>query len=165
MNPANADKPFRILFLCTGNTARSVLAEYLIRKFGGTRFESFSAGANPKGVVNPYTLRVLGEIHGMDASAARSKSWEEFAGRDLDFVITVCDRARETCPVFPGQPVTAHWSFPDPADFAGSEAETFDHFAKIALHIQKRVELLCALPFDKLDHLRLEQRTREIGRE
>ena len=158
-------KPFRILFLCTGNSARSILGEYLIRRIAQGRFESFSAGAQSKGIVNPYAVRVLKDIYHIDASDARSKSWDEFlnTGEKIDFVITVCDSAYESCPVFPGQPITAHWSSPDPAAFEGDDKATFDFFKKVAFQIQRRIELLCCLPIEKLDSLRLQQLTREIG--
>lgn len=161
----NTHRPFKILFLCTGNSARSIFGEYLIRRIGGGRFESFSAGSDPRGEVNPYALRVLSELFGIDASDARSKSWSEFAEGGFDFVITVCDDARETCPHFSGQPVLAHWSSPDPAAFVGDETATFGQFARVAFQIQRRVELLCGLPIEKLDRLRVEQLTREIGQQ
>jgi len=158
-------KPFKILFLCTGNSARSILGEYLISKFGQGRFESFSAGSHPKGSVNPFAIRVLKDIYHIDAADAHSKAWDGFLGAHakFDFVITVCDDAKESCPVFPGQPVTAHWSSPDPAAFEGDDRATLAFFAKVALQIQRRIELLCCLPFEKLDALRLQQMTREIG--
>jgi arsenate reductase len=158
-------KPFKILFLCTGNSARSILAEYLIRKIGQGRFESFSAGSDPRGSVNPYAIRILKDIYRIDAEAARSKAWNGFLDTqtDFDFVITVCDDAKESCPVFPGQPVTAHWSSPDPATFEGDDRAIYNFFVKVALQIQRRIELLCCLPFEKLDALRLQQMTREIG--
>jgi protein-tyrosine-phosphatase len=159
----NPQKPFQVLFLCTGNTARSILAEYLLRRFGEGRFESLSAGASPKGEVNPYALRVLKEVYGLAANEARSKSWQEFRDAKLDFVITLCDSARETCPTFPGRPITAHWGSPDPAAFVGDDQATFDFFAKVALQIKWRIELFCSLQFAELDRLRLEQATREIG--
>jgi arsenate reductase len=156
-------KPFKILFLCTGNSARSILGEYLIRKLGKGFFESYSAGADPRPQVNPYAMRVLQESFKIDASAAKPKSWDVYQGVVFDFVITVCDRAKETCPVWPGQPITAHWSSPDPAEFDGSEEETYRYFWKIAHQIYRRVDLLCNLPIDKLDRLRLEYATRKIG--
>ena len=158
-------QPFRILILCTGNTARSILGEYLIRRIGQGRFESFSAGAQPKGIVNPYAIRVLKEIYHIDATEARSKSWDEFltSGEKMDFVITVCDSANESCPIFPGQPITAHWSSPDPAAYEGDDEAKFRFFVKVAAQIQRRIELLCCLPFEKLDSLRLQEMTREIG--
>jgi len=157
--------PFRILFLCTGNSARSILAEYLMRKMGKGKFKTFSAGSHPSGKVNTHALRVLEEMYQIDASDARSKSWNEFlvGGPDFDFVITVCDSARETCPVFPGHPITAHWGTPDPAVFQGNDRETFEVFAKAAMQIHRRLDLFCSLPFEKLDALRMMQMTREIG--
>lgn len=158
-------RKFRILFLCTGNSARSILAEALLRKLAGGRFEAFSAGSQPAERVNPHALRVLDEVFQVDAAGARSKSWEEFLGEEFDFVITVCDSARETCPTFPGHPITAHWGFEDPAAFQGGEAETLKKFTDIAFQIRRRLELFCSLPFEKLDRLRLEQETRRIGNE
>ncbi|NJK92839.1 MAG: arsenate reductase ArsC [Blastochloris sp.] len=154
-----------MLFLCTGNTARSVLGEYLIKRIGQGKFESYSAGADPKGHVNPHTLRVLKEIYKIDASDARSKSWDEFTknGVEFDFVITVCDNAKESCPVWPGQPIIAHWGSPDPASFQGSEEETFAFFKKVALQIQRRIDLFTSLPLEKLDRLRLAELTKDIG--
>ncbi len=116
----NGEMPFKILFLCTGNSARSIFAEYLIRRIGGSLFESYSAGARPVGRVNPYAIRVLSEVYHIDASEARSRGFEEFENVKFDFVITVCDRARETCPVWPGQPIIAHWGALDPALATGS---------------------------------------------
>lgn len=156
-------QPLKVLFLCTGNSARSILSEYFLRKMGGRRFESFSAGSHPKGEVHPLAPRLLREVYKIDARDARSKSWEEFRGVDFDFVITVCDNARESCPVFPGQPIAAHWGVPDPADFEGPEEEHYALFKDAGRVLARRVELFCNLPFDKLDRLRLEQRTREIG--
>ena len=120
--------PFKILFLCTGNSARSIFGEYLIRKLGKARFKSYSAGADPRPQVNPYALRVLQESFKIDASDARPKSWDVYKDVVFDFVITVCDHAKETCPVWPGQPITAHWSSPDPAEFKGSDQETYRYF-------------------------------------
>ncbi|HET9373467.1 MAG TPA: arsenate reductase ArsC [Chthoniobacterales bacterium] len=156
-------RPFKILFLCTGNSARSVFGEYLIRKLGQGRFESYSAGADPRPQLNPYTVRVLQESFKIDASGARPKSWDEYKEVVFDFVVTVCDNAKETCPVWPGQPITAHWSSPDPAEFKGSDEETYRYFWTIAQQIYRRVDLLCNLPFEKLDRLRLEHATRQIG--
>ena len=159
----NQDRLFKILFLCTGNSARSVFAEYFIRNLGRGRFESFSAGADPRPRVNPYTLRVLKQAYKIDASNARSKSWDEYKGVKFDFVITVCDNAKEQCPFWPGQPIIAHWSFVDPATFRGNEEETYRYFWQISQQIYRRVDLFCNLPFDKLDRLRLEQATKKIG--
>ena len=155
--------PFKILFLCTGNSARSIFGEYLIRKLGKGRFKSYSAGADPRPQVNPYALRVLQESFKIDASDARPTSWDVYEDVVFDFVITVCDHAKETCPVWPGQPITAHWSSPDPAEFKGSDHETYRYFWTIAHQIYRRVDLLCNLPLEKLDRLRLEYATRQIG--
>jgi len=160
----NPDRPFKILFLCTGNSARSIFCEYLIRRLGKQRFESFSAGADPRPFVNPYAIRVLQKSYEMDASAARSKSWDEYKGYVFDFVITVCDNAKERCPFWPGQPIIAHWPSPDPADFVGTEEETYRHFWQVSRQIHRRLEIFCSLPFDKLDRLRLEHATIEIGK-
>jgi arsenate reductase (thioredoxin) len=155
--------PFKILFLCTGNSARSIFGEYLIRKLGKGRFKSYSAGADPRPQVNPYALGVLQESFKIDASDARPKSWDVYEDVIFDFVITVCDHAKEMCPVWPGQPITAHWSSPDPAEFKGSDQETYRYFWTIAHQIYRRVDLLCNLPLEKLDRLRLEYATRQIG--
>jgi arsenate reductase (thioredoxin) len=159
------NEKMRVLFLCTGNSARSIFGEYLLERIGGGRFEAYSAGTEPTGLVNPFALRVLRELYHIDASQARSKSWEEFKGVDFDFVITVCDNARESCPIWPGQPIIAHWGVPDPALATGSDAEVFGVFRKAALLLQRRIELFCALPFDKLDRLRLKKLTKDIGRQ
>ncbi len=161
----HGDDPFRVLFLCTGNSARSVFSEYFLRKLGGNRFESYSAGANPSGVVNPYTLKVLRERFGIDASDARSKSWREFENVKFDFVITVCDKARETCPVWPGQPVIAHWGADDPAAFTGSPEATERFFYDVARILHRRVQLLTSLPLEKLSRLKVEKLTRDIGQD
>ncbi len=161
----HGDRPFRVLFLCTGNSARSVFSEYFLRKLGGKQFESFSAGANPSGVVNPYTLKVLRERFGIDASDARSKSWREFENVKFDFVITVCDKARETCPVWPGQPIIAHWGVEDPAAFTGSPEATERFFYEVARILHRRVQLLTSLPVEKLSRLKVEKLTRDIGKD
>jgi arsenate reductase len=152
-----------VLFLCTGNSARSILGEYLLRRIGDQRFETYSAGTVPTGKVNAFALRVLRELYHIDATGARSKSTDEYKDFHFDFVITVCDNARESCPVWPGQPIVAHWGVPDPALATGTDAEIFEEFRRTALLLQRRIELFCALPFDKLDRLRLEKLTREIG--
>lgn len=157
------DYPSKFLFLCTGNSARSIFAEYLLRRIGGPRFQVYSAGSNPTGKVNPYALQVLNEVYHIDASEARSKSWEEFQAVEFDFVITVCDNARETCPVWPGQPIIAHWGSPDPASVEGTDEEKYREFKQVAFQIQRRIELFCALPFEKVDRLRLAALTKEIG--
>ena len=160
-----AQRPFKVLFLCTGNSARSILAEYLIRRIGQNRFESYSAGSFPTGKVNPFALRVLKELYHSDASEARSKSWDVFQNIEFDFVITVCDNARETCPVWPGQPIIAHWGVPDPALATGSDEQIFREFKQAALLLQRRIDLFCSLPFDKLDHLKLTRLTQDIGKQ
>ena len=158
-------KPFRILFLCTGNSARSIFAEFLLRRLAPDRFHVASAGSNPKPSPHPTTLKVLEDAFAIDATAARSKSWEEFQGQPFDFIITLCDNAKETCPVWPGQPILAHWGSPDPAEFQGDEAATFQAFWKVAQQINRRLELFACLPFEKLDALRLEIATKNIAKE
>jgi protein-tyrosine-phosphatase len=153
---ATVEKPQKILFLCTGNSARSIFAEYLTNKIGQGRFEAYSAGSQPAGAVNPLTLRVLQDQYRMDASEARSKSWDEFKDTRFDMIITVCDNAKETCPVFPGQPKIAHWSIPDPAQATGTDAERLRVFKETAQNIQRRIEFLCSFPDEKLGHLRSE---------
>lgn len=157
------EKRFKVLFLCTGNSARSILAEYLLRKTDRRRFEAFSAGSHPKGEVHPLALRLLQEVYRIDASDARSKSWEEYRDVPFDFVITVCDNARESCPYWPGQPIVAHWGLPDPADFDGPEDEHYALFKDAGRLLARRIELFCNLPLEKLDRLKIEQLTREIG--
>lgn len=142
--------PRKILILCTGNSARSILGEYLLRQHGRGRFEVHSAGSKPTGRVNPFAVRVLREKYGLDASAARSKSWDEFKGVKFDYVITVCDHAREACPVWPGQPMTAHWGSPDPAAVEGTDEQKLFAFGRVASQIARRAELFCALPEEKL---------------
>lgn len=159
----DAEKRYKMLFLCTGNSARSIIAELLLRKTDRRRFESYSAGSNPRGEVHPLALRLLREVYKIDAGGARSKSWEEYRDVQFDFVVTVCDNARENCPVFPGQPIAAHWGVPDPADFDGSEEEHYALFKEVGRVLARRIDLFCNLPFDKLDRLRLAEMTREIG--
>jgi arsenate reductase len=142
--------PYKVLILCTGNSARSILGEYLLRAKGRGRFEVHSAGSHPTGRVNPLAVRTLREKYGIDASAARSKSWDEFKAVKFDFVITVCDNAKEACPIWPGAPVLAHWGSPDPAGVAGTEEEKFQVFVNVASQIARRVELFCAFPDDRL---------------
>ena len=163
MNVRSDTRPFKILFLCTGNSARSIFGEYLIRRIGKNRFESYSAGADPAGKVNPFALKVLAELYHIDAGDARSKSWDEYKDIEFDFVVTVCDNARESCPFWPGQPIVAHWSIPDPAFATGTDDEKFDEFRKAALLLQRRIELFCSLPFEKLDRLKLTTLMQEIG--
>ena len=157
-------EPKRVLFLCTGNSARSIFAEYLLRRIGQGRFEVYSAGSNPTGRVNPFAIRVLKDLYHIDTSDARSKSWEEYEDMEFDFVITVCDNARESCPVWPGRPIIAHWGVPDPATATGSDEYILREFIQAAQHLQRRIELFCSLPIEKLDRLKLEKLTKEIGK-
>jgi protein-tyrosine-phosphatase len=154
--------PFKVLILCTGNSARSVLGEYLLRAKGKGRFEVHSAGSHPTGRVNPLAVRTLREKYGIDASAARSKSWDEFKSVPFDFVITVCDNAKEACPIWPGQPMIAHWGSPDPAGATGTEAEKFQCFVDVASQIARRVDLFCAFPDEKLRDLAA---VRDVGQQ
>jgi len=157
-------KPKRVLFLCTGNSARSIFAEYLLRRTGQGRFETYSAGSFPTGEVNPCALRVLRDLYHIDARAARSKSWEEYNDVNFDFVITVCDNARESCPVWHGQPIVAHWGVPDPALAIGTDEDILKIFKQAALNLQRRIELFCSLPIEKLDRLKLAELTQDIGK-
>jgi arsenate reductase len=156
-------RPYKFLFLCTGNSARSILGEYLLRRLGSGRFQVFSAGSFPTGKVNPLAVQVLKDVYNIDAADARSKSWEEIKDVEFDFVVTVCDNARESCPVWPGQPIVAHWSSPDPAALEGSDAEKYRAFKDVAFQINCRLQLLTSLPLDKLDRLKLTAAIQEIG--
>src|SRR6185437_7552931 len=156
-------KPYKFLFLCTGNSARSILGEYLLRRLGGPRFEVFSAGSFPTGKVNPLAVQVLKDVYHIDASEARSKSWEEFTDTEFDFVVTVCDNARETCPIWPGQPIVAHWSSPDPAAVEGTEADKYRAFKEVAFQINRRLQRFTSLPLENLEHIQLSEAIREIG--
>jgi arsenate reductase len=157
-----------VLFLCTGNSARSIMAEALLNTLGKGRFRAFSAGSFPTGKVNPNTFPVLQSL-GCDPADFRSKSWDEFAAPGappLDLIFTVCDNAAgEVCPVWPGRPVTAHWGIPDPAAATGSPAEVALAFREAARLLRNRIELLLALPLEKLDRLTLKTRLDEIGAE
>jgi arsenate reductase len=161
------DRRFNTLFLCTGNSARSILAEAILEKLGAHRFRAFSAGSQPKGAVNPHALALLDSL-GYDTTVLRSKSWSEFAlpgAPTLDFVVTVCDNAAgETCPVWPGRPMTAHWGVPDPAAATGSEAEIALAFKDAYRMLHQRIAAFTALPIRSLDAPSLQQRLREIGR-
>ena len=156
-----------VLFLCTGNSARSILAEALMNKLGEGRFKAFSAGSYPKGEVHPYTLDLLQSLN-IDTAFARSKSWDEFAADDapkMDFVFTVCDdAANEACPVWPGQPMTAHWGVPDPAAAEGTEAERRYAFADAYRMLGNRISIFTALPISTLERMALQRRLHEIGR-
>jgi arsenate reductase (thioredoxin) len=158
---------YNVLFLCTGNSARSIIAEAILNREGRGRFKAFSAGSHPKGQVNPRTLDLLRKFN-YDVSTLRSKSWGEFAqagAPELDFVFTVCDNAAgESCPLWPGQPITAHWGIPDPAAAEGSEAEIALAFKDAYRMLNRRIDLLLALPIEKLDRLVLTTRLKAIGR-
>jgi arsenate reductase len=162
--------PFNVLFLCTGNTARSILAEATLNNLsvGRGRFRAYSAGSQPKGEVNPFALELLRDQK-MSTDGLRSKSWDEFAGADapaLDFVFTVCDNAAaEVCPIWPGQPMTAHWGVPDPAAVEGSDEVKRKAFRDALFALRRRIELFASLPFDKLSRLGLQERIRQIGSE
>ena len=160
------DRVFNVLFLCTGNTARSVLAEGILRKDGAGRFNAISAGSQPKGVVNPFALKVLAAA-GYPADGYRSKSWGEFAepgAPKMDFVITVCDSAAgETCPFWPGQPVAAHWGIEDPAAVEGTDIQKEAAFVQAFKYMRNRISAFVNLPVASLDKLTLDARMREIG--
>jgi arsenate reductase (thioredoxin) len=157
---------FNILFICTGNSARSILAEALLNHMGRGPFKAYSAGSHPSGEVNPYAIKTL-QNFGIDAQDARSKSWDEFGLPNapvMDFVITVCDQAAgEVCPVWPGQPILAHWGAPDPAKAQGTEAEIMVQFAKVAGLLRYRIELFLSLPIAKLERLALDNAVKNIG--
>jgi arsenate reductase len=167
MPRAMSDAPYNVLFLCTGNSARSIIAECLLNRLGDGRFKAYSAGSFPRGTVNPLALGLLSR-EGFDTSALRSKSWDEFAKPNapkLDFVFTVCDNAAgEVCPVWPGQPVTAHWGVPDPASVTGSEVERAFAFADTYRALSSRIGAFVSLPIAKLDRMTLEHRLSEVGR-
>ena len=152
----------RILFLCTGNSCRSQMAEVLMNHLGQGRFEALSAGSKAAGYVHPLAIKTLKEAK-LPTEGLRSKSWEVYQGQPFDFVITVCDRAKESCPVWPGQPVTAHWSFEDPAEAAGTDEQKERIFHKVFIEIQTRIRLFLALPMETLSRIELEKRVRNIG--
>ena len=161
------DRRFNVLFLCTGNSARSIIAEAILNRAGRGHFKAFSAGSQPKGAVNHYALDLL-RASGYDTSNLRSKSWAEFAragAPELDFVFTVCDNAAgESCPLWPGQPITAHWGIPDPAAATGTEAEIALAFKDAYRMLKRRIDLFLALRLAKLDRLVLTARLKVIGR-
>ncbi|MBR0773228.1 arsenate reductase ArsC [Bradyrhizobium diazoefficiens] len=161
------DHTFNVLFLCTGNSARSILAESILRKDGAGRFQSFSAGSTPKGAVHPLALRTLQSMD-YPTGGMRSKSWLEFAAPDapvMDFVFTVCDNAAgEACPLWPGQPMTAHWGIEDPAAAEGSELERQAAFVTAFRYLRNRIDSFVNLPLKSIDKLSLGTRLREIGR-
>ena len=158
---------YNVLFLCTGNSARSIMAEALLNYWGRGRFRAFSAGSRPKGEVHPLTLETLERSH-LPIDGARSKSWSEFSGTNapkLDFVFTVCgNAAKEECPYWPGQPMTAHWGVDDPAAVEGSREEQLRAFNRALRELDARIKLFISLPFDSLDKLTLQEKLRAIGR-
>ncbi len=161
------DRSYNVLFLCTGNSARSVIAEAILNKIGAGRFRAYSAGSQPKGQINPGTVTLLNGL-GYDTSGFRSKTWTEFAqpgAPELDFVFTVCDDAAgESCPVWPGKPMTAHWGIPDPAAATGTSAEIAQAFADAYRMLNQRIGIFVALPVASLDRLTLGTRLKDIGR-
>ncbi len=162
----DAHRAYNVLFLCTGNSARSVMAEAILQRFGGDKFKAHSAGSMPKREVHPQTLALLKRLN-YDTSGYRSKSWDEFAAAGappLDFVFTVCDNAAgEVCPVWPGQPMTAHWGIPDPAAATGSDVDIARAFANAYGALQNRIAIFVNLPFEGLDRLTLQKRLDAIG--
>jgi len=160
------DKTYNALFLCTGNSARSILAEVLIEHWGRGRFKGYSAGSFPRGRVHPLAIEILERVH-LRTAGLRSKSWNEFARPEapvMDFVFTVCDEAAgEVCPIWPGNPITAHWGVPDPAAVEGTEIERHNAFRNAFRVLESRIKLFTALPLDKLDRLAIKQNLDEIG--
>jgi arsenate reductase len=161
-------KPYNILVLCTGNSARSIIGEALFNTMGAGRFKAYSAGSHPTGRVNPFAIEQVQAL-GYPTENLRSKSWDEFAqpgAPELDFVITVCDKAAgEVCPFWPGQPVTAHWGFPDPAAVEGTDEQKRAVFAQTLRQIRNRVQLFLSLPIETLDRMAIEKKVRAIGQE
>lgn len=161
------DRPFHVLFLCTGNSARSIMAEGILNRLGGGRFVAHSAGSFPTGKVNPLALEILGN-NGIPTAGLRSKAWDEFAepgAPHVDFVFTVCDKAAgETCPIWPGQPMTAHWGIADPAAAQGSDAEKRAAFFNAFRELSQRIRIFTSLPIRSLDRIRLQERLDAIGR-
>ena len=162
-----SDKTFNVLFICTGNSARSILAEAILNQLGHGQFKAYSAGSFPAGRVNPYTIELLQRWE-MDTSNLRSKSWDEFAAPgapQMDFVFTVCDQAAgEVCPVWPGQPIVAHWGAPDPAKAEGNHEHILQEFRNVGLLLRKRIELMLALPIAKLEKLAIQHEVEHIGK-
>jgi arsenate reductase (thioredoxin) len=167
MRDADGERPFHVLFICTGNSARSIMAEAILNREGRGKFRAYSAGSQPKGQVHPYALDLLRRLN-FDISQFRSKSWNEFARPDapkLDFAFTVCDRAaQESCPVWPGQPMTAHWGLPDPAAATGNEAEIRLAFADTFRMLNNWISIFVNLPVQSLDRLSLQRHLDAIGK-
>jgi len=162
-----SDRPFNVLFLCTGNSARSILAEQLLNHWGAGKFRGFSAGSQPKGEVHPIALELLRHMK-LPTAGLRSKSWDEFAGPgapSMDFVFTVCDNAAgEVCPYWPGQPMTAHWGVDDPAAVQGSDTDKWLSFRKAFRELESRIKIFTSLPIRTLDRVKLQERVVAIGR-
>lgn len=163
-----ADKVYNVLFLCTGNSARSIMAECATQRWGQGKFRGFSAGSQPKGKVHPMAMRLLERLN-YRTGGLRSKDWAEFAdganGPSLDFVFTLCDTAAgEVCPVWPGQPMTAHWGLEDPAAFVGNDDQTYKFFRSIYGQLENRIKIFASLPIRSLDKLTLQRRLEEIGK-
>ena len=167
MRTQTPDQPYNVLFLCTGNSARSILAEAILNRAGKGKFIAYSAGSQPKGAVHPQALALLKRLD-FATGDLRSKSWEEFAqsgAPEMDFVFTVCDNAaNEVCPVWPGQPMTAHWGVPDPAAVQGDEKDIATAFRNAFLQLQRRIELFANLPVQSLDRMSLKKHVDDIGR-
>lgn len=163
----NGDRPYNVLFLCTGNSARSIMGEAIINRVGAGKFKGYSAGSMPKGEVHPLTLNLLNRLN-YDTSAMRSKSWEEFTAPgapELHFVFTVCDNAaNEVCPIWPGQPMTAHWGVPDPVGVQGADVEKALAFADTYRMLNNRIGIFTSLPLFSLDELSLQKQLDDIGR-
>lgn len=161
-----SEKTYHVLFVCTRNSARSILAEGILNRLGAGRFRAWSAGSHPGPGVHPLALRTLASLH-MPTEGYRSKDWAEFAqpgGPEMDFVFTVCDKAAgEACPVWPGQPMTAHWGVPDPATVQGSDEQRAQAFLDTAVTLKRRIELMLALPLASLDRLAIQREIRDIG--
>ena len=161
-----AERSYNVLFVCTGNSARSIIAEGLMNSMARGRFKAYSAGSHPTGMVNPHALEALADLH-IPTDGFRSKNWEEFSRPDsppLDFVFTVCDNAAgEVCPFWPGQPMTAHWGVPDPAAFVGGDVETKSQFRSTAVTLKRRIELMLALPIGRLDSMAIQSELKNIG--
>ena len=160
------EKIYNALFICTGNSARSIIAEALLNSMGRGRFKAYSAGSHPKGAVHPLAIQALEAVH-VGAEGFRSKGWEEFASADapqMDFVFTVCDQAAgEVCPVWPGQPMSAHWGMPDPAAVEGTEEVKRKAFRDTVVTIKRRLDLMLSLPLESLDRLALQHEVKKIG--
>jgi len=162
-----AERTYNVLFLCTGNSARSIMAEAVLNRLGRDRFRAFSAGSHPTGVVNPYALEALRAI-GISTEGIRSKSWDEFAAADapaMDFIFTVCDKAAaEQCPVWPGKPTSAHWGIEDPATFVGPEDKIRAKFRAVLSHLTRRIELFLSLPLTSIDAASIRNELVRIGK-